>query len=139
MSIKEEQIKELLSSGVSPEFLNTLGLEAKYVQKYLKSDKEFDIRFAVVMYLDYFITDKYVDKVIKDLNNISHEGYYVKMAVAWCLCEIGIKFNDKFMEYMSDSKNNKLDKLKAIHECFGLYKYEETEDSEKGSDSAKFC
>lgn len=33
-----EEIKNLLQSGVSGEFLNTLGLEAKYVQKYLNGE-----------------------------------------------------------------------------------------------------
>ena len=33
-----EEIKSLLAGGVSPEFLNTLGLEAKYVQKYLNGE-----------------------------------------------------------------------------------------------------
>ena len=33
-----EEIKNLLVSGVSPEFLNTLGLEAKYVQKYINGE-----------------------------------------------------------------------------------------------------
>lgn len=35
-----EEIKSLLEKGVSPEFLNTLGLEAKYVQKYLNGEFE---------------------------------------------------------------------------------------------------
>ena len=33
-----EEIKNLIKSGVSGEFLNTLGLEAKYVQKYLNGE-----------------------------------------------------------------------------------------------------
>ena len=33
-----EEIKNLLEKGVSPEFLNTLGLEAKYVQKYINGE-----------------------------------------------------------------------------------------------------
>ena len=33
-----EEIKALLNSGASSEFLNTLGLEAKYVQKYLNGE-----------------------------------------------------------------------------------------------------
>lgn len=33
-----EEIKSLLAQGVSAEFLNTLGLEAKYVQKYLNGE-----------------------------------------------------------------------------------------------------
>ena len=32
------EIKKLLEKGVSPEFLNTLGLEAKYVQKYINGE-----------------------------------------------------------------------------------------------------
>lgn len=35
-----EEIKSLLKAGVSSEFLSTLGLEAKYVQKYLNNEFE---------------------------------------------------------------------------------------------------
>ena len=52
------------------------------------------------MLLDYFIFDEYIEKVINILDKINHEGYYVKMAVAWCLAEIGIKYNEKLMNYL---------------------------------------
>ena len=108
LKIKEKDLKSVL----------------KYIQNYLKSDKEFYIRFAVIMYLDYFITDEFVDKVIEDLNNISHDGYYVKMGVAWCLCEIGIKYYNKFIYYMK-SNDNKLDKFtynKTIQKMIESYR-----------------
>ncbi len=38
MSNMIEEIKHLLKIGVDPKFLDTLGLEAKYVQKYLNGD-----------------------------------------------------------------------------------------------------
>ena len=57
------------------------------------------------MMLDYFIKDDYVDSVIVELDKISHEGYYVKMAVAWCLAEIGIKYNEKCMRYLRGKKS----------------------------------
>lgn len=76
----------------------------EFLQKYLKSDKEFEIRFAIVMLLDYYITDKYIDEVIKILDNVKHlEYYYVKMAVAWTLSIIYIKYKEKTMEYLSNS------------------------------------
>ena len=81
----------------------------KFILNYISSDKEFEIRYSVVSMLDYFIIDDYVDEVIKILNNISHEGYYVKMAVAWTLAEIGIKYNNKAMIFFK-GKNN-LDKF----------------------------
>ena len=58
-----------------------------FIFKYAKSEKEFEVRFCVVSLLNYFLIDEYIDNVIEELNNISHEGYYVKMAVAWALAE----------------------------------------------------
>ena len=56
-----------------------------FLQKYLKSDKEFELRFAIVMMLDFYITEEYIDKVLEILNNVKHKGYYVKMAIAWTI------------------------------------------------------
>lgn len=80
-----------------------------FLQPYLQSDKEFEVRFAVIMMLDYYITDEYVDKVIKKLDQIKNDGYYAKMAVAWTLAEIGIKYNEKAMKYLKNQNN--LDKF----------------------------
>ena len=78
----------------------------KFIQKYLKSKKEFELRFAIVMMLDYFIDEKYVDNVLTILDNIKHEAYYVKMAVAWTISVAFVKFQDKTMKYL---KKNNLD------------------------------
>ena len=76
----------------------------------MKSDREFELRFAIVILLDYYITDEYIDNVIKILDNIKHtEFYYVKMAVAWTLSIAYIKYPDKIMQYLQ-SGNNHLDK-----------------------------
>lgn len=109
-------VPKIDSWAISDTFCPTLKIKEKDLDKvwnfilpYLKSDKEFDVRFAVIMMLDYYITDEYVGKVLEKLDKVSHEGYYVKMAVAWCIAEIGIKFNDKAMVYLK-SENN-LDKF----------------------------
>ena len=82
-----------------------LELVFNFINSYLNSNKEYEIRFGIIMLLDYFIVDDYVEKVIEILDKINHEGYYVKMAAAWCLAEIGIKYNDLLMEYLN-GKNN---------------------------------
>ncbi len=80
-----------------------------FIIPYSNSKREFEIRFAVISMLDYFIIDEYVDKVIKILDSINNDGYYVKMGVAWTLAEIGIKYNSKAMIYLKE--NNNLDKF----------------------------
>lgn len=104
------------SWAICDTFVPTLKIKEKnladywnYILKYLESNKEFEIRFAIISMLDYFVNDKYVDKVIKKIDNVSHEGYYVKMGAAWLLAEIGIKYNEKLMKYLSTDNN--LDKF----------------------------
>ena len=57
----------------------------EFLQQYLASPREYELRFAVVMLMNYYNDDTYIDNTLKELNNVRHEGYYVKMAVAWAL------------------------------------------------------
>lgn len=77
-----------------------------FLQKYIKSKNEFELRFAIVMMLDYFIDDNYIDKVLNILDKIKHSGYYVKMAIAWAVSVAFVKFQNKAFKYL---KNNNLD------------------------------
>ena len=77
-----------------------------FIQKYLKTKNEFEVRFAIVMMLDFYITEEYIDEVLKILNNIKYEGYYVKMAVAWAIQVAFVKFPEKTMKFL---ENNNID------------------------------
>ena len=88
-------VPKIDSWAISDTFVPTLKIKDKdldkvfeFITPYFSSKQEFEIRFAVIMLLDYYINEKYVDKVIEILDKINHEGYYVKMGVAWCLAEI---------------------------------------------------
>lgn len=80
----------------------------KFLQKYLNSDKEFEVRFGIVMLLDYYINEEYIEKILKIFDETKHEGYYVKMAVAWAISICYIKFPQETEEYL---KNNNLDEF----------------------------
>lgn len=47
----------------------------KYIQKYFNSSKEFEVRFAIVMLLNYYLEEQYIDKALKILNNIKSNKY----------------------------------------------------------------
>lgn len=99
-----------------------------FIIPFTKSDKEFEVRFAIISMLDYYIREAYVNEVIKILDNIKHEGYYVKMAIAWTLAEIGIKFNNILMTYL-ESDNN-LDKFtfnKTLQKMIESYRISDNE------------
>lgn len=85
---------------------NNKELMWNFIKKYLDSENEFECRFAIVILLSYYIDDEYVDKVIKILDSEGEKTYYIKMAVAWAVSTVYIKYPQKGLEYM---KNSKLD------------------------------
>lgn len=80
----------------------------RFIQKFLVSDEEYEVRFGVVMISDYFINEIYIDEILNLLDKIKHSGYYVKMSVAWAISVCYTKFPEKTMEYL---KNNNLDEF----------------------------
>ena len=79
-----------------------------FLQQYISSQKEFEVRFGVIMLMDYYLTDEYIDKVFKIYNEIKLDKYYVKMAIAWGISVAFVKYEDKTREFL---KNNSLDKF----------------------------
>ena len=77
-----------------------------YILNKLKSKEEFTARFALVMILNYYINDEYKDKIFEIIKSIKSEDYYVKMANAWLLSYMFIKYFDDTINYL---KHNKLD------------------------------
>ncbi len=116
LKLIEKFIPKITSWAINDTFCPTIKVKKeelakmwKFILPYLDSENEFEVRFAVIMMLDNYIIDDYVDDVIKKLDRVSNEGYYAKMAVAWTMAEIGIKYNEKAMKYLK-GKNN-LDKF----------------------------
>jgi 3-methyladenine DNA glycosylase AlkD len=77
-----------------------------FLKPYFTSDEEFEIRFGVVMLLDFYIDEEYIEQVLTTLDHIKHAGYYVKMAVAWAVSICYIKQPDTTLAYL---ENNALD------------------------------
>lgn len=95
-----------------------------FLQPYLESEKEFEIRFGVVMLMDYYIQPEYIDRVLEIADKIHHEGYYVKMGVAWLLSVCLVKEWDKSFSYMSSPQNH-LDEFtyaKTVQKCRESYR-----------------
>ncbi|MCI9039553.1 MAG: DNA alkylation repair protein [Clostridia bacterium] len=104
-----------------------------YIQKYLSSNREFELRFGIIMLMDYYLTEEYIDQVLEIYDNIQNEGYYVKMGVAWAISMAYMKFPEKTMELLN---NNHLDDFtynKALQKMIESYQIDkETKQKLKG-------
>lgn len=86
---QEKYIKNFISKinnwAVCDSFCAGLkNISLDFVELYFNSNKEYELRFAFVILLNYFIDSDY-DYVIKKISEFNNEQYYAKMAVAWCL------------------------------------------------------
>ncbi len=86
----------------------------KFLQSYHQSSMAYDIRFAVVMFLFHFIEKQYLDDILFICDVITHDDYYVKMAVAWCLQVCFVSFPQETMQYLKDNNLDDFTYNKAL-------------------------
>ena len=75
------------------------------IKEYLKSNNEFEVRFAIVMILDYYVEEEYLKKDFEIFDKTKLDKYYVKMAVAWAISICLIKYYDETYEYLKNNRS----------------------------------
>ena len=97
----------------------------EFLKQYIKSQNEFELRFAIVMLLDFYITNEYIEEVLNILNDVKHEGYYVKMAVAWAISVAFVKFPEKTMKLLQKNELDDFTYNKSIQKIVESYRVNE--------------
>lgn len=97
----------------------------EYLKSFFSSDKEYEIRFGVVMSMKYFIDDSHIDELFGLYDNILHEGYYVRMAVAWAISFCFVAYPDRTMEYLKKSTLDDFTFNKSILKTIESYRVDD--------------
>lgn len=118
-------------------FVASLKLTKKYskktwllLKKYLKSKKEFEIRFSLVMMLNYYLNDNYINEIYLLLDDIKCNKYYVKMAESWLLSYMFIKYYDETLKYLENSNLDKWTYNKAITKALESFRISDIQKEE---------
>ena len=99
-----------------------------FLQPWFRSEREFEVRFAVVVAMCYFLNEEWLDKVFECINGLDFgrikskyksvkgkpevaqqgtvqgaEPYYVRMGVAWLLATALAKFPDETRVFVRSS------------------------------------
>ncbi len=75
---------------------------------FTQSHKEYEIRFFYVMALSYFINEAYLQKIFSLIRAQKYVGFYDKMAVAWLLSMMYVKYPNETETFL---QNTPLDKF----------------------------
>lgn len=99
----------------------------KFLQKYVGSKNEFEVRFIIVMWLFHFMEDKYIDKILAQLETLYNERYYIKMAIAWLLSIGLIKQKEKTLKYLEKSELDDFTYNKTLQKAIESYRVSDEE------------
>lgn len=94
----------------------------KFLEQYINSKNEYEIRFALVMYLNYYLTDEYIDEILHKVDKITNKQYYVQMAIAWLISFAYIKQKEKIEKYLLKNNLDKFTQNKAIQKICESYR-----------------
>ena len=102
----------------------------EFLEQYINSNKEYEIRFALVMYLDYYLTEDYIDKILQKIDKIQNKEYYVQMAIAWLISIAYIKQKEKTEKFICKNNLDKFTQNKSIQKICESFRVS-NEDKEK--------
>lgn len=72
----------------------------KYAKKLCKNKNTWIKRFGIVLLLNYYLHDIYIDKTLELVSKIKTSDYYVQMAIAWLMSISYIKYKEKTLIYL---------------------------------------
>lgn len=72
----------------------------KYAKKLTHSKNNWIKRCGIVILLNYYLHDVYIDKTLELVSKIKTDDYYVKMAISWLMSNSYIKYKEKTLIYL---------------------------------------
>ena len=94
-------------------------------EEYCGKEGEYEVRFGAVMLLAHFVDAAHIDRVLALLTGIRHEGYYVKMAVAWALSICYIRFPEKTEACLRSGKFDEFTLRKSVQKIRESYRVDQ--------------
>lgn len=92
------------------------------IKEALCSEKEFTVRFGVVMLLDYYVEAPYLSYLFSVFDENKRTEYYVEMAVAWAVSICLMKYFDETIAYLKDCKLDDFTFNKALQKGIESYR-----------------
>lgn len=135
MDIEErlDKVREFLPSihnwAVCDCFCSTLKFTEKnrekvweFLQPYFLSDKTYELRFASVMALDYYVLPEYAPAVFRYFDEMKSGDYYVQMAVAWAVSVYYVHLPEMTEAYLRENLLDDFTYNKSIQKICESYR-----------------
>lgn len=122
-------IKKIDNWAICDSFCSSLKIVSKKQGKYwiyftglIDSTKEFQTRVSLVVLMNYYLNDNYIDRILKIVSSIKSDYYYINMAISWLLSVAIIDYKDKVIELLESKCLCKFVQNKTISKIQDSYR-----------------
>jgi len=96
-----------------------------FIVGFATSNKEFELRFMIVMMMDYYLDEKYISKIFGIIDNVKCNFYYTNMAISWLIATALVKKEKETLEYLKKCNLSNFVYNKAISKACESYRVSE--------------
>ena len=94
----------------------------EHLEGYHHSKNPWTVRMGLVMMLSNYLTEEYMEEVLKRTDSVSSEHYYIRMAQAWLLATAWAKDRERMLSYIENSHLDDWTWNKFIQKCCESYR-----------------
>ena len=95
------------------------------IKIWLKSDKNYTVRFAIVTLLANYLDDDFEEEMLTLVTDIKSEEYYINMAIAWYVSMALVKQYDSTIKLIQSKKLDKFTHNKSIQKAIESYRVDD--------------
>ena len=124
-----DYIKKVDNWAICDSFVSSLKIINKKMGKYwmyftslIDLNNEFQTRTSIVVFMNYYLCDNYIDRVLNIVSNIRTDYYYINMAISWLLSVAIINYQDKVIDILKSKKLSKFVQNKTISKTQDSYR-----------------
>ena len=95
------------------------------IKIWIKSDKTYTVRFAIVTLLANYLDDDFEEEMLTLVTDIKSEEYYINMAIAWYVSVALVKQYDSTIKLIQSKKLDKFTHNKSIQKAIESYRVDD--------------
>jgi 3-methyladenine DNA glycosylase AlkD len=94
-----------------------------FASRCLAARAEFTVRYGVILLMSNFLTDEAIEGVFEELRRVRHDGYYVKMGLAWLYAEAAVKRYELTLRALEQEGVDAWTRRKAYQKMLESYRF----------------
>jgi 3-methyladenine DNA glycosylase AlkD len=95
----------------------------EFAARCLASRREFTARYGVILLMSNYLDDESLEETFAALRNVRHDGYYVKMGLAWLYAEAAVKRYELTLSELTREGMDSWTRRKAYQKMLESYRF----------------